>query len=164
MSTTRVVADIRAVFLEGETHHQNARPLDGDAALEQRLDQLLGDVGAHAVVEASAGEDELRVVADRLRFVREVVGIDADAVAANEAGTKRQEIPLGAGRLQHRFGVEAHAVEDNRKLVDQRDIEVALGVLDHLGGFSHFDAGGFVRPGGDDLFIKLVHQFRRFGG
>ena len=42
------------------------------------------DVLGHAVVEAAAGEDDLGPIADFLGLVREVVRIDADAVAADE--------------------------------------------------------------------------------
>ena len=47
--------------------------------------------------------------------------------------------------LQHLFGVDAHAVEDQRQLVDQRDVDVALRVLDHLGGLGDLDARRLVR-------------------
>ena len=40
-------------------------------------------------------------------------------------------------------------VEDHRQLVHQRDVEVALGVLDDLGGLGHLDAAGAVHAGGD---------------
>ncbi len=83
--------------------------------------------------------DDLRVIADRLRLVRQIIGIDADAVPAHKPGPEGQEIPFGPGRLQHGFGVDAHPVEDDCELVDECDVEIALRVLDHLGGFSHTD-------------------------
>ena len=110
-----------------------------DAAVQHRFDQLAGDEAAHAVVDAPAGENHLRVVADLLGFVGQVVGVHADAVAAHQAGAERQEVPFGAGGFQHFLGVDAHAAEDHRQLVDQGDVEVTLGVFDHLGGFGHFD-------------------------
>ena len=79
-----------------------SRALDRRAVLDQLLHRLLGDVLAHAVVDAAAGEDHLRVVAELLRLVREVVRIDADAVAADEPGPERQEVPLRARRLRAR--------------------------------------------------------------
>ena len=106
-------------------------------ALDHGLDQLRRYIGAHAVVEAPPGKDDFRVIADRHRLVREVIRIDADAMAADKTRAKGEKIPLRAGRLQHRFGVDAHAVEDHRQFVDQRDIEIALGVFDHLGGLGH---------------------------
>jgi len=39
--------------------------------------------------------------------VGQVVGVDADAVAADEARAERQEVPLGAGRLEHVQRVDA---------------------------------------------------------
>ena len=102
------------------------------------------DVQRHVVVEAPPGEDHLGVIADLLRLVRQVVGVDADAVTADEAGAERQEVPLAAGGLQHFLGVDAEAVEDQRQLVDERDVDVALRVLDDLGGLGDADA---TRPG-----------------
>ena len=152
------VAQVRAVFLEGEAHDQHAGAVDVDAAPGHRLDQLRDDVGAHAVVEAAAGEDDLGVVADRLRLVREVVRIDTDAVAADQAGPERQEIPLAAGSLQHGFGVDAHPVEDEGEFVYQCDVDVALGVLDDLGRFGNLDARRLVGAGGDDLVVEGIDE------
>jgi len=43
-------------------------------------------VGAHAVVDAPAGEDDLGVIANGDGLVGEVVGVDADAAGAVGAG------------------------------------------------------------------------------
>ena len=134
-----------------------------DALAGHELDHLAHHVERHVVVEAAPGEDHLGVVADLLRLVRQVVGIDADAVAADQARAERQEVPLGAGGDQHFFGVDAEAVEDQRQLVDQRDVHVALGVLDDLGGLGHLEARGLVRAGGDDAAIQLIHEIGHFG-
>ncbi|MCY1522314.1 hypothetical protein D9M68_571620 [compost metagenome] len=93
----------------------------------------------------------------------QVVRIHANAVAAHQARTERQEVPLGAGGLQHGLGVDAHLVEDQGQFVDQRDVHVALRVLDHFGGLGHADAGRLVRAGGDDLLVQLVDQLGHFG-
>ena len=50
------------------------------------------------------------------------------------------------GGLQHFLGVDAEAVEDQRELVDQRDVDVALRVLDDLGGLGHLDARRLCVP------------------
>ncbi len=44
------------------------------------------------------------------------------------------------------------------KFVDQRDVEVALGVLDDLGGLGHLAQGlvGRVSTGGDDAGVERV--------
>ena len=77
----------------------HARALDLPAGANHQLDGLLGDELAHAVVDAPAGEDDLRVVAEHLGLVGQVVRVDADAVAADQAGPERQEVPFGAGGL-----------------------------------------------------------------
>ena len=128
--------------------------LDLEAGGDHRLDGLFGDEFGHAVVDAAAGQDHLRVVADHLGLVRQVVRVDADAVAAHQARAERQEVPLRAGGLQHFQRVDADLVEDDGQLVHQRDVQVALGVLDDLGGLGHLDAGGAVHAGLDDRFVQ----------
>ena len=44
-----------------------------------------GDARADVVVDAAAGKDDLGVIAGLLRAKGQVVGIDADAVAADQA-------------------------------------------------------------------------------
>ncbi|MCY1559918.1 hypothetical protein D9M68_970020 [compost metagenome] len=73
---------------------------------------------AHAVVDAAPGQDHVRVVADLLGLVGQVIRVHADAMAADQAGAEGQEVPLGAGSFQHLVGVDAQAVEDQRQLVD----------------------------------------------
>ncbi len=50
------VAQVRAVFLEGEAENLHAAVADADAALEHELHHGLGDMGAHAVVIAIPAE------------------------------------------------------------------------------------------------------------
>jgi hypothetical protein len=109
------------------------------------------------------GQDHLGVVAHRFGLGGEVVGVHADAVAAHQTGGERQEVPLGAGGRQHVPGADAQPVEDERQLVHERDVEVALGVLDHLGGLGHPDGGGAVNAGGDDAPVGVGHPVQGLG-
>ena len=59
---------------------------------------------AHAVVDPPAGQDHLGVVAQALGLGGQVVGIDADAVAADQARRERQEVPLRRRRRAARRG------------------------------------------------------------
>ena len=92
----------------------------------------------------------MRDVSALLGFVGEVVGVNADAVSADEAGAEVEEVPFGAGGGEHVEGVDPHLVEDEGEFVHERDVEIALRVLDDLGGFSDFDGGCFVDTSGDD--------------
>ena len=108
---------------------------------------------AHVVVDAPSGEDHLRMVANLLGLVGEVVGVDADAVPADQAGAEGEEIPLGAGSRQHLGGIDAQAIENEGEFVDQGDIDVALGVLDDLGRLRDADAAGGKGAGRDDRLV-----------
>ena len=161
------VAYVGAVLLESEAEDQDVGMEDLDAFLEHQFDGLRGDVFAHAVVDAAAGEDDLGVVAVALGALGEVVWVHADAVAADEARAEGEKVPLGACGFQDVQGVDAHLVEDLGELVDEGDVDVALGVLDNLGGFGDLDGGGEVGAGGDDGsidFVDILPDFRGAAG
>ena len=119
-------------------------------------------VTAHVVVQATTGQNDFRMVADALRFMGEVIGVYTDTVTANQARTERQEVPFGTGCQQYGFGIDVHFVENHGQFVDQGDVQVALGVFNHFGGFGHFDAAGFVGADGDDFVVQFVHHFGDF--
>jgi len=84
-------------------------------------------------------------------------------MTANEARLELEEVPLGPDRLKHVGGVNANPVEDDGKFIHQRNVEVALGALDDLGGFGHFDAAGLVHPGSDDASVEGSDAFEGLG-
>src|SRR5882672_6717282 len=150
------IADVGAVLLEREPETQHARAGRLNVALDHQLDRARRDVLGHAVVQTPAREDDLRTVPDLLGLVREVVRVDADAVAAHETGREPQKIPLRARRLEHFLRVDAEPSEDHRELVHQRDVDVALRVLDDLGGFGYAQRRRLVRAGRDDAAVERV--------
>ena len=95
------VAEVGNVFLEGQSEHVDLGLLHRIAGADHLLDGLLGNEFSHVVVDAPPGEDHLRVVAEHLRLVGEVIGVDADAVAADQAGAEREKVPFASGRLEN---------------------------------------------------------------
>ena len=78
-------------------------------------------------------------------------------------GAERQEVPLGAGGLEHVRGADADAVADQRDLVHERDVEVALGVLDDLGGLGDLDRRRPMDARIDDRAVRGRHAVERRG-
>ena len=138
MSTTRVLR-MSGTFSLKVTPSTVTMRLAVTGAPHDRAGHAVGDIDAHAVVDAPARMDDVRVVAHFLGLVGDVERIDADAVAAHQAGLEGQEVPLGAGRLEHVARVDAQPVGDQGDLVDQGDVDVALGVLQHLGELGDAD-------------------------
>ena len=89
------VAKVRHILLEGQAEHQRR------AGLAPPLVQRVGDPRAHPVVGLAAGKDHLRVVAEPLGQMAEVIRIDPDAVAADQPGLEGEEVPLGPRRVEH---------------------------------------------------------------
>ena len=136
------VAHVRTVLLESEAKYEDVAADDLDAFLQHQLDGLHGHILAHAVVHAATSQDNFGVVAVTLGTLGQIVRVDTDAVPTHQTRTERQEVPLGTGSLQHVEGIDAHLVEDLRKLVYKGDVDVALTILYHLGGLGHLDGGG----------------------
>ena len=66
------------------------------------------------------------MIADLLRLVGQVVGIDADAMAADEAGAKGQEISFAAGGFEDYEGVDGAVCGESHVLLLEGDRESAL--------------------------------------
>ena len=103
--------------------------------------------------------------------------------AETGAGIERLEaVGLALGRVDHFPDVDAHAVAEDGKLVDEADVDVAVGVLEdlfHLGngrrghlvdrrfenGLVHGrgDLGAFARAAADDLggILRFIDQVAR---
>ena len=155
------VTGVRAVLLEREAEDRHLRVLHILLRLDEALHAVLRDILAHVVVDAAAGQDDLAVVAQHLRLVRQVVRVDADAVAADEPRPEVQEVPFRSRGLQHGFRVYPHAVEDDGQLVHERDVDVPLRVLDDLRGLRDLDAGRAVHARLHDEFVHFRHRVQR---
>ena len=70
---------------------------------------------------------------------------------------------IGARGFEHRLRVNTHLIKDHRQLVNQANIQIALGVLNHFSGFGDPDAGRVVRAGGDDVPIQRIHDLGDLG-
>ena len=77
----------------------------------------------------------------------QVIRVDADAMPTDEPGVKAHEVPLRRCCPEHFRGVDAHPIEDDRQLVHQRNVQITLRVLDHLGGLGNADARRAVHAG-----------------
>ncbi|MBF0245449.1 MAG: hypothetical protein HQL31_09295, partial [Planctomycetes bacterium] len=155
------VPEIGNILLEGQPQNQNAGVLDAVTVANQKFDGLFRDEFSHAVIDAPAGGDHLRLITQGTGLVGEIVGINPDTVTTDQPRKEGQEVPLGAGRSQHVPGADIHAVEDQRQLVHERDVEVALRILDDLGRFGDLDRGRPENPCRDDAAVELRDRLQR---
>ena len=81
---------------------------------------------------------------------------------AHQAWVHLDEVPLGAGGLKHIVRVDTHQREYLRQLIDEGDVDVALAVLNHLGGFCHFYARCLVCAVDENGVVYFVYQFCHF--
>ena len=73
-------------------------------------------------------------------------------------------VPAAAKHVVHR---DADLAEDHRDLVHEGDVDIALRVLDHLGGFGRFDIARAERTAAGDEPVEPREQigdFRRLPG
>lgn len=102
------VAHVGAVLFECKAKDEDVAVKYLDAFLEHEFDDAVGNIGTHAVVHAASGEDYLRVVTVALGALCKVIGIDTDAVAADESGLEGEEVPFGRCSLEHIGRVDTH--------------------------------------------------------
>ena len=98
------------------------------------------------------------MISDLLGYVCQIVRVDTNAMSADQARTKWQEIPFSTRSIQHLLGIQAEPIEDHCQFVDQCDVYVALGVLDHLGCFCNPNTGHRVRAGRDNTRVQSIYQ------
>ena len=101
------------------------------------------------------------MVSQRQCLVHQIVRVYADAVSADEPWREGQEIPLGGSRLDNVVGVDANPSEDNRELVDEGDIDVALRILYNLSRLGYLDARRTVYAHSDHRFIDCGNLLER---
>src|SRR4051812_35720525 len=89
------VPEVGNILLEGEAEDECR------AGLAPPIVKLIGDPRAHVVVGLPAREDHLRIVTDLLREVAEVIGVDADAVPADETRFEAEKVPFRARGIEH---------------------------------------------------------------
>lgn len=133
------VAYVGAVFLECETEDEDVTVENLYAFFEHEFDDTVSDIDAHAVVHAATGEYDFGIIAIALCALCEIVRVDTDTVATDESGFEGKEVPLGGCGFENVGGVDAHKCEYFRQFIDERDVDVTLGVLDDFSGFCNFD-------------------------
>ena len=82
-------------------------------------------------------------------------------MAADQPRIEFLEIPFGRRGGEHVAGIDVERSNKRRQLVHEGDIEVALGVLDHLGGLGHLDRRRAMDAGGDDRAVDVGDDAQR---
>ena len=74
-------------------------------------------------------------------------------------GEKSRKFQFGAGSVENVVGGEPERAEYLRHLVDEGDVDVALGVFDHLGGIGGANVAGdeHLAPIKKAQFANCVH-------
>ena len=99
------IADVRHVLLERQSQHRDTRCARAAVLQQRRMHSRATRSPTASLIRRPA-----RMTRDDSRPfgpMRQVVGIDADAVPADQSRGERQEIPFGCRRRQHVTGVDA---------------------------------------------------------
>ena len=152
------IAYIRHIFLERKAQQAHARALDVFVRIDEALDAHFCHILAHAVVDAAASKDNLRVAADFFGLVGQIIGIHANAVPTHKTRPERQEVPLAASGFKHFQRINAHTVKNKGQLVHQGNVDIALRVFNNLGGLGHLYARGPVDARRHHRAIDLNQQ------
>ena len=121
-----------------------------------QFDHLIGHIDPHVIIQTPPGKDDLRVIADFLCFIGQIVGIDADTVAADKSRTKRQKIPFCPCCFKNRVGIDTEFIENDCQFVHKCDIDITLRIFDDFCRFGHFDRRNEMGSRGDNAGIKCI--------
>src|SRR5271165_4734694 len=115
--------------------------------------RFLADKAGHATVDLAGQRDKVRVEVVLARLPFEIMRIERYAVPAHaRTWIKRHNAKrLGKRGVEHFPDVKAHAVAQNRQLIDERDVDGAEGVFEYLDQLGRLGAGN-----GNDLFNRLL--------
>src|SRR5208337_4711408 len=152
------VTKIGAVLFEGQPHDQHTASHNRKTTLHHKPGHAVCNMRTHTIVNASARENDLRVIANLLSTMRQIVGVNPDAVSADQAWNEVEKVPFGARSLQHLPCVEAQPMEDDRKFVHQCNVQISLCIFDHLGCLCDFDRGGLMGSTANDLAIQPINS------
>src|SRR5437879_5189481 len=89
------VTCIRHVLLEGQAEDSHNTTTAFPA--QQPSNAFPSNALAYAIVDTAAGQDDFRMVTRLFRPIGQIVGVDSNAVATDQAWLKGQEIPFRAG-------------------------------------------------------------------
>src|SRR5690606_14332820 len=98
-----------------------------------------------------------------LCLVRQIVWVNANAMTSDKSRAERQEVPFSSSCSENSLCVDTHLVEDDGKFIDERDIQIALRILDDLRSLSNTDAFSLVRSCCDDAGVNFVNSVGHFG-
>ena len=101
------------------------------------------------------------MIAGLLGAIGQVIRIDSDAVTADQPRLKRQEIPFRARGREHVASIDLERLKDQRQLVHKGDVEIALGVFDHLGRLGNLDRGRAMNAGFYDRTVDIGDDVER---
>ena len=151
------LARVVDVLLVSHAQEQDLGPLEGLAAVVERVLNFAHHVAGHGHVHFAGELDEARGDAVLARLPRQVERVERNAVTAEPgAGVEAHEPEgLGLGGVEHVPHVDAHAVVDDLELVHERDVHGAEDVLGELGRF-----GGARRAHADDLAHRRFVEIR----
>lgn len=135
------IAHIRAIFLKSQSQETDSGMMDPQIGADYFTNLRRRYEFSHIVVDQSAGCGQMGHVAGTAGFIDEVVRIDADTVATNQARREIQGVPLGIHGLDDFFRVDIHMVESAGYFIHESNIDVTLGIFDELGRFSYSKVG-----------------------
>ena len=123
--------------------------------ISENFCELGNDILGHRSIRGSRRGHNIRI-----RVARKVQArVDGDAVAANrDTGAVQMTVGLRVAGFDHRVNVNARPIREDRELVHQSDIDIAVGRFSELRQFRSFRAAHIphaVSSGKVGAFIKV---------
>ena len=79
---------------------------------------------------------------------------------ANKTRREFQEVPFRPRRFKHIAGINAGPIKDQRQFIHQRNVQITLGVFNHLGGLGGLDGWRLVDACRDNAAIDISDDIK----
>src|SRR5450759_5697218 len=131
----RGLTKVTDVLLVGDAKYEHMRATHRSTDRVERKRYLIHDVARHGIVDLARRLDKLQVDIVLLGFPRQVERIDGDAVSADARSRveRHEAIWLSLGSFDDLPDIHVHLFAQDRKLVDERDVDEPEGVLKQFG-------------------------------
>src|SRR5687768_7839361 len=96
-------------------------------------------MNTHIVIDLSSRKNDLRMISETLRFVRQIIRIDPNTMTSNQSRLERQKVPFCSGCFKYFVCIDSDSFKDQRKFVHKCNVYIALRIFDYFGGLSDLE-------------------------
>ena len=97
------------------------------------------------------------MIAELFRSICQIIRIHADAMTADKTGLESKRVPFGVHAGKNLICIDLQLIANDCNLIHERNVDIALAVLNNLDSFRRLNAGNRERASFDNDIIHLLN-------